>query len=78
MPGVGSIPGTRIHEPFVTVLSDCAPKILHIPAGYANGFKTLEEGTIVQFFSTSTLEEALNDDIRYNYNKPNIWDEEYR
>ena len=40
---------------FKTVLSSNNPKVLFIPAGYANGFKSLEENTIVQFFSTSTL-----------------------
>ena len=24
------------------------------------------------------MEEALNDDIRYDYNNPNIWEEDFR
>ena len=63
---------------FKTVLSSNNPKVLFIPAGYANGFKSLEEGTIIQFFSTSTLEESLGDDIRFDYNLVNIWEEDYR
>lgn len=63
---------------FKTVLSSNNPKVLFIPAGYANGFKSLEEGTIIQFFSTNTLEESLGDDIRFDYNLVNIWNEEYR
>lgn len=61
-----------------TILSSANPKIFYIPAGYANGFKTLEEETIVQFFSTSTLEESLNDDTRFEYDIVDIWNEDYR
>jgi dTDP-4-dehydrorhamnose 3,5-epimerase-like enzyme len=63
---------------FKTVLSSNNPKVLFIPKGYANGFKSLEEGTIIQFFSTSTLEESLGDDIRFDYNLADIWTEDYR
>ena len=60
------------------ILSDKIPKILWIPPGYYNGFKTLEENTKIIFFSTSTLDESLNDDIRMEYNKWDIWNEEFR
>ena len=60
------------------VLSEYDPKILYIPAGYANGFKTLTDNTQLIFFSTSTLEESKNDDIRFPFNKWNIWEEDYR
>jgi dTDP-4-dehydrorhamnose 3,5-epimerase len=60
------------------VLSDKSPKVLWIPAGNYNGFKSLEENTKIMFFSTSTLEESLGDDIREDYDKWNIWDEDYR
>ena len=60
------------------VLSAQSPKILYIPPGYANGFKSLEEDTIILFFSTSTLEDSLGDDIRFPYDKWNIWEEDYR
>jgi len=30
------------------------------------------------FFSTTTLEESLGDDIRQEYNKWDIWQEDYR
>ena len=65
-------------EIFKTTLTSQAPSILFIPSGYANGFKTLEEDTILMFFSTSTLEESKGDDIRFEYDKWNIWEEEYR
>mgnify|MGYP003345971006 CR=1 FL=1 len=60
------------------VLTDKKPTILYIPSGFANGFKTLEEDTQILFFSTSLLEQSLNDDIRFEYNKWNIWEDEYR
>ena len=47
------------------VLSDRTPAVLRIPSGYANGFMTLSSGTKLIFFSTSTLEESLGDDIRF-------------
>lgn len=65
-------------EVFKFILSDKKPSILKIPNGFANGFKTLEEDTQILFFSTSTLQESLNDDIRFKYNKWNIWEEDYR
>jgi len=60
-------------SPQVQVLSDKKPAVLWIPPNHANGFMTLEEGTILQFFSTSTLEESLNDDIRFPFDKWDIW-----
>lgn len=59
-------------------LSDKSPKILWIPPGHYNGFKSLEENTKILFFSTSTLEESLGDDIREEHNRWNIWEEDYR
>ena len=61
-----------------TIVSSNNPKVVYVPPGYANGFKTLEEGTIVQFFSTSTLQESTNDDIRFEYDIVDIWYEDYR
>lgn len=55
------------------VLSSKKPAILYIPAGYANGFKALEEKTKIIFFSSSSLEESKEDDYRFPYN---YWGEE--
>ncbi len=55
---------SKIHR---FVLSSKKPQILFIPANYVNGFKALENNTSVIFFSTSTLKESFNDDIRYPY-----------
>ena len=63
---------------FKTVISSNNPKVVFIPAGHANGFKSLESDTIIQFFSTSGLQDSLNDDIRFDYDLVNIWKEDYR
>lgn len=62
------------------VLSDKKPGILRIPAGYANGFKPLEEDTRIIFFSSSTLEESKGDDFRFpfDYWGKDIWETENR
>lgn len=60
------------------VLSSSKPQVLYIPAGYANGFMNLQDDTKVMFFSTSTLEESMGDDIRFEYDKWDIWNIESR
>lgn len=56
-------------------LSDRSPSVLYIPAGYANGWKALEPDTKVIFFSTTTMEEAKDDDFRFpaDYWGDDIW-----
>ena len=49
------------------ILSDNNPKLVHIPAGFANGFKSLTKNSKVIFFSTLTLNESLKDDYRFPY-----------
>ena len=48
------------------VLSADQPSILHVPAGYANGFMSLTKDAKIIFYSTSTLEESQGDDFRYD------------
>ena len=60
------------------VLSSSKPQVLYIPPGYANGFMNLQDNTKVIFFSTSTLEDSLGDDIRFEWDKWNIWNIERR
>lgn len=62
------------------VISERNPQILHIPSGYANGFKSLEENTSVIFFSTTTLEESKGDDYRFSHDYwgKEIWEVENR
>ncbi len=54
-------------ETFRFVLSARKPEILYIPAGYANGMRSLEKNTKVMFFSTTSMEEAKEDDFRFPY-----------
>jgi dTDP-4-dehydrorhamnose 3,5-epimerase len=60
------------------ILSDKSPKILWIPPGKFNGFKSLEENTKIIFFSTSTIEESMGDDIRESHDRWDIWGEDFR
>lgn len=57
------------------ILSARRPSILYIPAGYANGFRALELGTKLIFFSTASLEESQGDDYRFgvNYWGDKVW-----
>ena len=67
---------TRVEEKFV--LSAKTPKVLWIPPGKYNGFQTLEEETIIFFFSTVTMDEAKGDDYRLSYEKFPMFTKEYR
>lgn len=60
------------------VLSETKFGALHIPAGYANGFKTLSPDTVLMFLSSSTLEESGSDDIRFEASYWNPWSIEER
>lgn len=55
------------------VLSAKKPSVLYIPAGYANGFMSLTEDAQLIFFSIRTMEESMNDDIRYDARYWDIW-----
>lgn len=65
---------------FRTVLSDKLPKIVEVPGGYYNAFKTLTPGTKVMFFSTSSLNDSKGDDVRLPYDaiNPKLWEIPYR
>jgi len=67
---------TKVEEKFV--LSAKTPKVLWIPPGKYNGFQTLEEETIIFFFSTVTMDEAKGDDYRLSYEKFPMFTKEYR
>jgi len=56
------------------VLSDFKPRILEIPYGYANGFKTLTDETKIIFFSSSTIDESVGDDFRFPFDYWNVWE----
>jgi hypothetical protein len=40
--------------------------LLSIPEGYANGAMNLEENSKIIYFSSSDLEDSLNDDYRFD------------
>jgi dTDP-4-dehydrorhamnose 3,5-epimerase len=69
---------TRTSQVHRYVLSAAKPAILHIPPGYANGFKSLEADTQLMFFSTTTIEESRGDDVRYDARYWDIWTVEER
>jgi dTDP-4-dehydrorhamnose 3,5-epimerase-like enzyme len=48
------------------ILSAHKPVVLFIPAGYANGFMSLTADAKLVFFSTATVEESRDDDVRYD------------
>ncbi|MDO3625936.1 WxcM-like domain-containing protein [Mucilaginibacter sp. BT774] len=62
-------------ELFEYDLSAGSPAVLHIPGGYANGFKALESGSRVMIFSDFTVQQSIGDDYRYDQNKWYNWNE---
>lgn len=62
------------NEVYRYILSSHKPSVIHIPAGYANGFMSLTQNTLLAFFSTATLEESKYDDTRYDARLWDIWE----
>ncbi len=60
------------------VLSARSPSVLWFPPGSANGFMSLTDDTKLLFFSTATLEESLQDDIRWDARYWDPWQVEER
>ena len=61
--GNGSAPNTSKVRRFV--LSANEPAVFIVPPGYANGFKSLTDNTSIMYFSSLTIEESKNDDLRF-------------
>ena len=55
------------------VLSSKKPQVLYIPPGYANGFMSLTSDLKLIFYSTATLAESADDDIRFYARYWDIW-----
>jgi len=55
------------------VLSAAKPSALYVPEGYANGFMSLTDDTIMVFYSTATVEESRGDDVRFDARYWDIW-----
>jgi dTDP-4-dehydrorhamnose 3,5-epimerase-like enzyme len=47
------------------ILTADESKVLHIPAGYANGFRALEPDSKLIVFSNFTVEQSAKDNFRY-------------
>ena len=60
------------------ILSSRKPSVVFIPAGFANGFMSLTDDVRLIFFSTSTLEESKDDDIRFPARYWDVWNVEER
>ena len=57
------------------VLSANKPTVLMIPCGYANGWKSLTSDCRLLWFSSATLAESREDDIRFDvYKWLNPWE----
>jgi len=67
--------GAEVHR---FVLSAAKPSVLFIPPGFANGFMSLTEDARLVFFSTSTVEESRDDDVRYDARHWDVWTVEER
>ena len=71
---VAAIPLEQLSNPsrlppanlFRTILSTQKPAVLWIPPGYANGFMSLTDDASLMYFSTATLDESKNDDLRFD------------
>lgn len=59
-------------------LSANSPAVLYIPKGFANGYMSLTDDCRIIVFSTSTLEESLKDDYRFNARYWDPWHVEER
>jgi dTDP-4-dehydrorhamnose 3,5-epimerase-like enzyme len=53
----------------IFVLKASEPQVLYIPAGYVNGFSSLEENSKLMILSNFKLGENPNDDFRYENDK---------
>jgi dTDP-4-dehydrorhamnose 3,5-epimerase-like enzyme len=59
---------------FIFISSARKPNLVVIPPGYANGWVSLEENTVLLCGSTSSLEESIKDDKRYDpYSWGDVW-----
>lgn len=61
-------------SPEVHLLTANNSEILSVPKGYANGLKALEPNSELMIFSDMSLEESLNEKIRYPYTKWLDWE----
>lgn len=65
-------PSKKLHV-HTFIMDAKKPTIVYIPPGYVNGFQSLTTNARLMFFSTSTFEESVADDIRFEKDYWNIW-----
>lgn len=71
---------TEGEKPKSFFLAARKPEVLFVPPGYYNGWKALEDNTLLICLSSSTLEESLGDDFRkdpFAYGKE-LWEVKHR
>ena len=56
------------------IMSAEQPEAFYIPPGYANGWRSLTDDTVLMFFSTTTSEESMGDDYRFPARMWDIWE----
>jgi dTDP-4-dehydrorhamnose 3,5-epimerase-like enzyme len=56
------------------VLEASQQKLLHVPGGYANGFKALKSKSRIIVFSSFTVEESAKDNFRFDKNDWYNWE----
>ena len=59
-------------EKYIFVCSERESMTIIVPPGYANGWMSLEDNTILLAGSSATLEESLKDDKRFD---PYLWED---
>lgn len=55
------------------ILESERDEVLHVPGGFANGFKALKPQSKMLVFSDFTVEESFQDNFRFDYNKWYNW-----
>ena len=71
------------NDPITFILTDNKPQVLYIPDGYANGWKALQNDTILVGYSNLDLNESIKDDIRIDPHQGEMfkkiqWNTEHR
>ena len=61
---------SRVNE---CIISTNNNNILHVPGGFANGFRSLFEDSRLVVFSSGTLEESIEDDYKFEANSWCNW-----
>ncbi|WP_394749402.1 cupin domain-containing protein [Spongiimicrobium salis] len=56
-------------QPEIFTLTDRIAGVLHVPGGYASGFKAIEENSKMMVYSDMNLVDSSNDDFRFPMDK---------